>query len=189
MTQSWILEKKRQEHFPQQHVLLAPPASQLLHCNCRQRITVRIQFLSLSFRFYISLETLLETLGSMLTVSRYAHLDWQYFMKWQSTKCGPSRLAEWGVALLVTGQDVSERAQLLPPSFPHFFFFASSSSWRELHGSVKGRFWGLNQPAPLNVLPCHYRPDWRHPFVSLLLERWVPEEGLTRPTQVSCSSI
>lgn len=122
MTQSWILEKKRQEHFAQQHVLLAPPAAQLLHCNCRQRITVRIQFLSLSFRFYISLETLLETLGSMLTVSRYAHLDWQYFMKWQSTKCGPSRLAEWGVALLVTGQDVSERAQLLPPSFPHFFF-------------------------------------------------------------------
>lgn len=31
------------------------------------------------------------------------------------------------------------RAQLLPPSFPHFSL--SSHSWRELHGSLKSRFW------------------------------------------------
>lgn len=189
MTQSWILEKKRQENFPQQHVLLAPPAAQLLHCNCRQRITVRIQFLSLSFRFYISLETLLAYSKMLLGWNTGINADsvqictlrLAVFHEVTEHQVWPKQAAERGS---VFARDEAGCiwtraiiASLLPP-----FFLSPLPADENFMAPWKADFWGLNQPAPLNFLPCHYRPDWRHPFVWLLLERWVPEEGLTRPT-------
>ena len=135
-----LRKKKPKENFPQQHVLLAPPAAQLLHCNCRQIITVRIQFLSLSFRLYISLETLLAYSKMLLGWNTGINADsvqictvrLAVFHEATELQVWPERPVERGGALLVTGQDVSECARLLPPSFPHSFcllFQLTRTSW------------------------------------------------------------